>query len=63
MAFTLWSYNPSSAAALVFAILYAFITVYHAVVCFRRRAWHFIPIVVGGLCMFPKSPLLNSHRG
>ena len=64
MAHSIWSYNPSPAAALLFGILFSLATTYHAVVCFRRRAWHFIPIVIGGICvLYPKLLFPGSLRG
>lgn len=52
MALGPWSYNPSPAAALLFAILFGIATIYHIFIVFRRHVWHFLPLVVGGGCMF-----------
>ncbi|KAM6487639.1 RTA1 like protein [Trichoderma sp. SZMC 28011] len=48
MALGPWSYNPSPAAALLFAILFGIATLYHIFIVFRRHVWHFLPLVVGG---------------
>ncbi len=50
-----WSYAPSSAAALIFLILFAVATVWHTVIVFRRRVWYFIVLVIGG-CREAPSP-------
>ncbi len=60
MGFNLWSYSPSSAAAVIFTILFGIAAIWHIAVCFRRHAWHFIPLVVCGICRSPL-PSPSSH--
>lgn len=46
----IWTYTPSPAAALVFLILFALLTLWHLIVGIPRRVWYFIPLIIGGLC-------------
>lgn len=48
-----WSYKPSSAAAMLFLILFALSTVWHVVIMFRKRVWYFVVLIIGG---FRKTP-------
>ena len=45
---TPWSYEPSLAAAMIFLILFALVTIWHLVIVFRRRVYYFIVLVIGG---------------
>jgi hypothetical protein len=47
-----WPYNPSIAAAIIFALLFGAFTIFHAFRLFRTRTWFCIPLVIGGLCEF-----------
>ncbi|OBT54038.1 hypothetical protein VE04_03543 [Pseudogymnoascus sp. 24MN13] len=44
-----WSYSPSPAAAMIFLILFAITTLWHIVIMFRRHAWYFTVLVIGGV--------------
>ncbi|KAJ5312973.1 hypothetical protein N7508_003803 [Penicillium antarcticum] len=43
-----YTYNPSMAAAVIFVILFAVITLLHTFHLIRTRTWFFIPLVIGG---------------
>ncbi|KAK0637995.1 Protein RTM1 [Lasiodiplodia hormozganensis] len=43
-----YRYQPNTAAAGIFAVLFAIPTFYHCFQCFRTRTWYFIPLIVGG---------------
>ncbi|KAH8700718.1 putative RTM1-like protein [Talaromyces proteolyticus] len=47
--FKLYRYTPSTAAAVVFAVLFFLTTIYHIYQLYRRRAWYFIAFVIGGI--------------
>ncbi|KAF2028178.1 RTA1-domain-containing protein [Setomelanomma holmii] len=46
----LWDYVPNLAAAVVFACLFALITLAHTWKMVRRKMWFCIPFIIGGLC-------------
>jgi len=46
--FVLYHYDPSLAAACVFAVMFGVSTLLHIFQLLRRRTWYFIPFVVGG---------------
>ena len=48
--FVLYHYDPSLAAACVFAVMFGVSTLLHIFQLLRRRTWYFIPFVVGGTC-------------
>ncbi|KAH6843402.1 RTA1 like protein-domain-containing protein [Chaetomium sp. MPI-CAGE-AT-0009] len=48
--FVLYHYDPSLAANIVFIVLFAAVSIGHAVFLFRRRTWSFIPFLIG--CIF-----------
>lgn len=45
-----YKYQPSTAAAVAFAILFAIPTLVHCFQCLRTRTWYFIPLITGGFC-------------
>jgi hypothetical protein len=45
-----YRYEPNLGAAVAFAILFAIATIWHSVTMVRKRAWFFIPFVIGGIC-------------
>lgn len=47
--FRYYYYDPSLAAAVVFASLFAITTILHLVQLIRKRTWYFIPFVIGGI--------------
>jgi uncharacterized membrane protein len=47
--FKLYRYDPSIAAAVIFAIAFFLITILHFYQMLRTRTWFFIPFLVGGL--------------
>lgn len=47
--FQLYHYDPSVAAAVIFALLFLVTTLYHSWQMIRTRCWIAIPLVVGGL--------------
>lgn len=48
--FKLYHYDPSFAAAVLFAILFAGSLIRHAQLLFKTRMWSFIPFLIGCLC-------------
>ncbi|GAW11885.1 hypothetical protein ANO14919_012380 [Xylariales sp. No.14919] len=49
MAYSLYKYTPSAAAAIIFLILFGAVTVAHIYYVIRRRTWYFLVLVVGGI--------------
>ncbi|KAH8667977.1 RTA1 like protein-domain-containing protein [Tricladium varicosporioides] len=47
--FALYHYNPSFAAAIVFAAVFAISTVWHLYLMAKHRTWYFIPMIVGAI--------------
>ncbi|KAJ5951717.1 RTA-like protein [Penicillium vulpinum] len=45
---TAYEYYPSLAAAVVFVVCFAIVTLLHTFHLFRTRTWFFIPLVIGG---------------
>ncbi|OJD36676.1 rta1-domain-containing protein [Diplodia corticola] len=43
-----YKYQPSAAAAGVFAVLFAIPTLYHCYLCFRTRTWFMLALIIGG---------------
>lgn len=52
MAWILYYYTPSSAAAGIFIVLFGISTVYHFYQLMRTRTWFMIPFLIGGLRKF-----------
>lgn len=52
MAYKLYNYDPSGAAAIPFAALFGLATVAHIVRMVRARSWFMIPFTIGGVCEF-----------
>jgi hypothetical protein len=52
----LWEYVPSLSAAIVFAILFLLITLFHIHKMVRTKMWFCIPFVIGGICMSKYTP-------
>ncbi|KAH7090302.1 RTA1 like protein-domain-containing protein [Paraphoma chrysanthemicola] len=50
--FKLFRYDPSMAAAVIFILLFLFISVLHLYQMVRTRTWIFIPFVLGGIFQF-----------
>ncbi|QKX61709.1 uncharacterized protein TRUGW13939_08864 [Talaromyces rugulosus] len=50
--YKLYDYNPSEAAAIVFAAIFAVTTLAHIFQMISRRTWYFTPFIIGGLCEF-----------
>lgn len=50
--YKLYDYNPSEAAAIVFAGVFAVTTLAHVFQMIRKRTWYFTPFIIGGLCKF-----------
>ena len=48
--FKYYQYNPSSAAAIIFFVLFLCTTLLHFYQLVRTRTWIVIPLVVGGFC-------------
>ncbi|KAG4443364.1 hypothetical protein IFR05_001153 [Cadophora sp. M221] len=44
-----WDYEPSLAAAVIFTLFFAGLTIWHLLRLFRTRTWFCIPLVIGGL--------------
>jgi hypothetical protein len=55
--FKYYRYDPNVGANAAFAVLFGLISVGHIFFLFRKRAWYFIPFVIGCLC---KSPPMSS---
>jgi hypothetical protein len=45
-----WHYVPSIAAAIIFAIIFAAVTIYHFWKLFKTKVRFTIPFAIGGLC-------------
>ncbi|ETS77400.1 hypothetical protein PFICI_11274 [Pestalotiopsis fici W106-1] len=43
-----YGYNPNAAAAMIFVVLFAIATLWHAIIVFRLRVWYFTVLVLGG---------------
>lgn len=46
----LYHYNPSIAGAVIFAILFAILSILHFYRLFRTRTWFMLAFAIGGLC-------------
>jgi hypothetical protein len=57
--FKYYHYDPSLAGACVLAILFGASTVWHAYLVAKHRTWYFIPLLVGGICVYS---LLHPRR-
>jgi hypothetical protein len=58
--FKYYHYDPSLAGACAFAILFGASTLWHSVLISKHRTWYFIPLLIGGICMY--SVFLNFKR-
>lgn len=63
--FKLYNYNPSSGAAVAFAIFFALSIAGHLWQVYRNKSWFFIPFIIGGLCecvliFFPEEVIMFS---
>ncbi|PVH81489.1 RTA1 like protein [Cadophora sp. DSE1049] len=47
-----YDYDPSLAAAAIFAILFLVSSLFHLFQVVKQRTWYFIPVVIGGLMEF-----------
>ncbi|KAM0308759.1 hypothetical protein ACHAO8_009678 [Botrytis cinerea] len=50
--YMLYHYNPSTAAACVFVVLFAVSAIVHTFQLVWKRTWYFIPFVIGGIFEF-----------
>lgn len=48
----LWDYVPNLPAAVVFAFLFALLTMVHTWKMIRLKMWFCIPFIIGGFCMY-----------
>ncbi|KAL1845228.1 hypothetical protein VTK73DRAFT_833 [Phialemonium thermophilum] len=48
--FVFYRYKPSIVAAALFTVLFFLSAIHHTIVLVRRRAWYFIPFLIG--CLF-----------
>ena len=61
-----YGYDPSLASACIFTVLFGLSTLWHSFLVFKHRTWYFIPVIVGGICMFswscrlPRSSLTST---
>ena len=55
--FRYYRYDPSMAAAIIFAILFFSTTMVHLYQFVRTRTWIMIPLLVGGFCRIPSIPI------
>lgn len=51
-----FQYTPSKEAGLAFLSIFAVATVVHVGYMFFFRSWSFIPMILGGICMFTCPP-------
>lgn len=56
--FKFYHYTPTFAGAVLFAVLFALVSIRHAQLLISKRIWFFIPFLVGCLC---KSSQHRSH--
>jgi glucose dehydrogenase len=45
-----YGYNPSQAAAIIFAVLFVITTIWHIWIILKRRVFYFVVLIVGGGC-------------
>ncbi|KAH6884869.1 RTA-like protein [Thelonectria olida] len=45
--YTLYKYEPSPAAAMIFLIAFGLASLWHTWIIFRRKAWYFTPLLLG----------------
>lgn len=59
-----YPYNPSLTAGYAFMAIFGITTVAHIILMFPYRAAYFIPLVIGGICVFTTSrpPILTIHK-
>lgn len=50
-----YPYTPSATAGYAFLVIFGIATAVHLVMMFPFRAAYFIPLVLGGVCTFPRS--------
>lgn len=50
--FKLYHYDPSFAAAVLFAILFAAASIRHLQLLIKTKTWAFIPFLLGCLCTY-----------
>ena len=51
--FALYRYTPSIPAAVIMAVAFGFLGVFHAYRLIRERTYFFIPFIIGLICKFP----------
>ena len=66
-AFVLYRYHPSMAAAVTFMLLFMATTLIHTYQMVKKKAWYFMPFIIGGICefllalIFPSAPVRIPH--
>ncbi|APA09927.1 hypothetical protein SS1G_05817 [Sclerotinia sclerotiorum 1980 UF-70] len=58
--YLLYHYNPSSAPAAIFIVLFGITAILHLYQLIKRRTWYFIPFVIGGICYIGR--FMNSRQ-
>ena len=48
--FVFYHYEPTMAGAVIFVILFALSTIWHAIQMGATRTWFMIPFLIGGIC-------------
>lgn len=56
MEFTFYYYDPSTAAAVIFVVLFGLSTILHFYQLIRTRTWFMIPFLIGGIRKSPRTP-------
>jgi hypothetical protein len=60
----LFEYDPSVAAAIIFAVLFGIAMVTHAYQLIRTRTWFMLAFLIGGICEYPRAhpSIINSRQ-
>jgi hypothetical protein len=58
--FYLWEYLPSIPAAVIFLILFLVMTALLSWRMFKTKTWFCVPFIIGGICKFTLSLLLDT---
>lgn len=57
--YTLYNYDPSGVAAIIFVALFGLTTFVHIFQMIRSRSWFFIPFIIGGICKYIPHPAMK----
>ena len=57
-----YPYTPSATAGYAFMAIFGIFTVVHFILMFPYRAAHFIPLVLGGVCMNPPPSVIQDSK-